>query len=303
MRRRYPTRDVVLRRGYRDLFQADLVDMQAYSRENKGYKYLLTHINVFSKFATAVPLKSKRGDEVAKAYESIIKSKKVAEFLKPGKGSLLHVDRGKEFYCIPFKKMLSKHGIKMYSVYTVHKASVVERFNRTLKERMWREFSAKGSYQWTDMLDQLLDDYNHSVHRTTGRAPDSLTLEDEKFLLDLYNRKHARMERGRVKFKVGDIVRISKIKGVFDKGYLPGWSTELFRVVEVCKTFPVTYKLEDLNGDPIHGGFYSEEIHKTEHPDVYLVEKVIKTKGKRAYVKFLGFPSSENAWINLKDIV
>ena len=91
VRRRYPTRDVVLRRGYRDLFQADLVDMQPYSRENKGYKYLLTHIDVFSKFATAVPLKSKRGDEVAKAYESIIKSKKVAEFLKPGKGSLLHV--------------------------------------------------------------------------------------------------------------------------------------------------------------------------------------------------------------------
>ncbi|XP_067205393.1 uncharacterized protein [Linepithema humile] len=78
------------------------------------------------------------------------------------------------------------------------------------------------------------------------------------------------------KFRVGDSVRVSKFKTVFEKGYTPNWSTEVFKIATVQRTNPVTYLIKDYRGDPVAGGFYEYELLKTAQPDVYLVEKVLR---------------------------
>ncbi|XP_071055718.1 uncharacterized protein [Onthophagus taurus] len=122
----------------------------------------------------------------------------------------------------------------------------------------------------------------------------------EKTLLDtVYN--HIKIA-GSGKFRVGDTVRISKYKHVFDKGYLPNWTAELFKIVKVKITDPISYLLEDVRGQPIKGAFYDFELQRTAQPNVYLVEKVLKRKKDKLYVKRLGFDSSHNSWISNKDI-
>lgn len=100
-----------------------------------------------------------------------------------------------------------------------------------------------------------------------------------------------------VKFRLNDTVRISKYKSLFDKGYTPNWSTELFTVVRIRKTVPPVYYLRDVEGNDIKGTFYAEELQKTRYPDMYLVEKVLKRQAGKAYVKWLGFSNRHNSWI------
>ncbi|KAK5644784.1 hypothetical protein RI129_006084 [Pyrocoelia pectoralis] len=109
----------------------------------------------------------------------------------------------------------------------------------------------------------------------------------------LFNKTH--------RFKVGDVVRISKYKSVFEKGYTPNWSCELFKIVKISITNPVTYLIEDMKGDPVLGGFYESELQKAKHPDVYLVEKILRRKNSKVYVKWLGL--DEKSWIHQDNVV
>ena len=138
-RRKYLRRKVVTL-GMNDLFQADLVEMIPYARINSGFKYMLTVIDVYSKYAWAVPVKSKNAVDVAKAMESVLSKGRVPKNLQ--------TDLGKEFYNATFKRLVKKHNINHYSTYSNLKASIVERFNRTLKSKMWRYFTANGTYKW-----------------------------------------------------------------------------------------------------------------------------------------------------------
>lgn len=298
-RKNYLRRHVSLR-GFKDLFEADLIDLYQYREENNGYKYILIVICCFSKYVFARPLETKKGNEITEAMHSILKSNE-KKFLKPPK--FLHVDRGGEFYSAPFKKLMKNFKITMYSTGSKIKASIVERVNRTIKTILFREFSIQGSYKWVDILQDIIKRYNNSYHRTIKMIPSQVSPNDESYLLSIHNSNQTNRKIGKIKFKVGDVVRISKIKAIFEKGYIPNWSTELFEICEVCKTTPVTYKLNDIYGKPIMGGFYNEELQKTLHPKVYLVEKVIKKKGNKHFVKYLGFPDSENEWINANSYV
>ncbi|KAL4127491.1 hypothetical protein QTP88_011658 [Uroleucon formosanum] len=235
--------------------------MIPYSKKNKGYKYILCVIDCFTKFAWATPLKSKSAKEVSNAMSKIL--------LKRAP-KLLQLDNGKEFYNSTFDTLMSKYNIHKYSTYSTMKACIVERFNRTLKEKMFREFTARGSHEWISILPLLINEYNNSKHRTIDMTPveadanpTSVGIKQRKII----NRKN--------KFNIGDNVRISTYKGVFTKGYLPSWSTEIFKIVKINDTLPTTYQLQDYTGKPIAGCFYSEEILKTNYPNDYLVEKII----------------------------
>ena len=274
--------------------------MIPHAEVNKDFKYILTVIDCFSKYAWAIPLLRKTAQETADAMESIFESPE-KRFLKPPK--FLQVDRGSEFNFRIFQRMLKRFNVKMYSTHSNLKASICERFNRTLKNLKYREFSARGSYNWIDILDDLMKCYNTSIHRTIKCASSSIHLKDEGRIQAIHNTNHASRNQGTQKFQLGDIVRISGIKAEFTKGYYPNWSTELFKIIEICNTCPVTYKLEDYHGHPLLGGFYKEEISKTNYPDVYLVEKILERKKGKVLVKFLGFPDSENMWISMKNIV
>ncbi|RLU15822.1 hypothetical protein DMN91_011578 [Ooceraea biroi] len=106
------------------------------------------------------------------------------------------------------------------------------------------------------------------------------------------------------RFTVGDPVRVSKYKTVFDQGYTLNWMTEVFKIIKVQKTNPVTYLIEDSRCKPIAGGFYEHELHRVANPDIYLVEKVLRRKGDdEVYVKWLGFDDSHNSWIHKDNVV
>ncbi|XP_043467565.1 uncharacterized protein LOC122501867 [Leptopilina heterotoma] len=143
--------------------------------------------------------------------------------------------------------------------------------------------------------------YNNKKHRTIGMKPKDVTVEDTRELLRRI-RKLRRIPLKRLKFKVGDRVRVSKFKNIFEEGYTPNCTTEIFTVDKVKSTKPVRYKLKDYQNQPIEGGFYEEELLKVQYPHVYLVEKVLKTRGNDVYVKWLGFDSSHNSWIKKSDM-
>lgn len=291
-RRNFIRRRVIMK-GIDDLWQADLVEMIPYAKFNNGYRYLLVVIDTFSKFAWVIPCKTKNANDVSSAFQTILNLKRHPKNL--------HTDNGKEFYNTVFKCITNKYKINHYSTYSVLKASIVERLNRTLKNKMWKLFSLQGSYKWQTILPKIVDEYNNTKHTTIKMAPKNVTKSNEQMLLaTVYNNIKI---AGPAKLKNGDLVRISKYKGLFEKGYTPNWSTELFKITKVQITNPVTYILEDLQNNPIAGGFYEYELQKTEISDVYLVEKILKRKGNEAYVKWLGIPSDQNSWIKMKDII
>ena len=133
----------VVVRGYGDLWQADIVEMRSYARVNRGNNYILTVIDVLSKFAWALPLKTKSAKQVTGAFEKIFGSSKCSP-------TNMQTDKGKEFYNSDVRGMMTRYNINHYSTHSVMKASVVERFNRTLKNAMWKMFTLKGSYKWID---------------------------------------------------------------------------------------------------------------------------------------------------------
>ncbi|XP_068087025.1 uncharacterized protein [Anabrus simplex] len=291
--RRHYRRRRVITRGKDDLWQADLVEMIPYATSNSGIKYLLTVIVVYSKFAFAEPVRAKTASVVTAAFKAIIK--RAGRYPR-----LLQTDQGREFYNKEFSTYLNSLNIHHYSTYSNLKASVVERFNRTLKTIMWREFTARGSYRWLDILQNIVDRYNNTVHRTTEMKPRDV--RDNRLLKTVYSRVKI-ADRKRHRFKTDDFVRISKHKSLFDKGYTPNWSTEIFQIDKVQLTNPATYVLRDLAGQPIKGGFYAEELQKTQYPNSYLVEKVLRKRGNKLYVKWLGFNNTFNSWINKSDVL
>ncbi|KAG5895681.1 hypothetical protein JTB14_027004 [Gonioctena quinquepunctata] len=117
------------------------------------------------------------------------------------------------------------------------------------------------------------------------------------------NNKGKKMKKLKPKYRVNDIVRISKYKNLFEKGYEANFTTELFKVVKVNSTYPPTYILEDMDKNPIQGSFYEAELQKTQNPDVYLVEKMLKRKGRNVFVKWLGFSNEHNSWVSKNAIV
>lgn len=283
----------VITKGIDDLWQADIVEMGAYSENNAGYRYLLTIIDTFSKFAWAVALRTKSALEVTNAMKDILASKRIPKNLQ--------TDDGKEFFNTKFQSLMKRFNINHYSSYSVLKASIVERFNRTLKAKMWKEFSYNGTYKWIDMYESLIDDYNSTTHRTIKMAPKDVSHSNEKLLLkSAFNNLKI---FNKPKFKLGDNVRISRYKHIFEKGYTPNWTTEIFKIQTVRNTNPITYILKDYEGRVIRGGFYEYELMKTRFPNTYLVEKIIKTKGDKCYIKWLGFGNEHNSWIKSNEIL
>jgi hypothetical protein len=288
----FPRRRVIVK-SLNDLFQADLVEMIPYSSKNNGFRYILVVINCFSKFVWAFPLKTKSGNEVAENMEKVFQQQQPKN---------LQTDLGKEFFNKTFQLLMKKYNINHYNTYSEKKASIVERVNRTLKNLMWKEFNYHGHYRWINLLDNIIQKYNNSKHRTIGMKPSEVKKKHEKKLLNtVYN--HLKIVNLTSKFHVGDHVRISKSRGVFDKKYMPNWSTEIFTIKKILLTNPNTYLLQDYLRQDIKGCFYQQQLQKVKYPDVYLVEKILRRKNNKVFVKWLGFDSTHNSWIDKKKIV
>ena len=233
----------------------DLVDMQQYSKQNKHYKYLLAVIDVFSKYGWLIPLKNKTGVTVSEAFKTLFKERKPM---------YIWSDKGSEFYNRQVKELLKDNNIKLYSTENEEKSSVVERWIGTMKQSMYRYFTAYETTKYYDILDKLVKNYNNTVHSSIKMKPVEASKLKNKFTVykNLYPEKEKIIKKP--KLKVGDRVRITKKKGKFEKGYTTRWTREIFVIVQVFKTNPVTYKINDLKGEEIKGSFYEEELQKTE---------------------------------------
>lgn len=292
-RKHFKRRKVIIK-GIDDLFQADLVDMSAYAKQNRGFHFILTVIDTFSKYAWVVPLKDKSGPSVKKALSIVFKKGRIPKNLQ--------TDDGTDFYNKDVKLLLDQHGINHYSVYSHLKASIIERWNRTLKNAMWKEFSMNGSYRWIDLIQNLCSIYNNSHHSTIKMKPVDVNKSNERQLLrEIFKIDEPNLIKP--KFHVGQHVRISKYKHVFEKSYTPNWSTEIFRIARIMSTNPETYILTDGNNNTIKGGFYKYELQSVADPKLCLVEKIIRRKGNQVFVKWLGFPEDHNSWINKNDML
>ncbi len=190
------------------------------------------------------------------------------------------------------------------------KAQIVERVLRTLKGKMWKYFTHAQTHKYIDVLDQLVQSYNRTYHRSIGMAPAEVNHQNAE---DVWRRLYEDSPAGRRKFErpryvVGDLVRISKARRTFKKGYEGNWSRELFRVTEVKRSQPPTYAIGDLRGEPVLGSFYHEELQRVgEMPELYAVESVLDERrlgGKAAevLVKWLGYPAQFNTWIPKREL-
>ena len=242
-------------------------------------------------------MKDKKGSSITTAFADIIKTYK-------RKPEYLWVDKGSEFYNKTFKEWLLQNDIELYSTFNEGKAVIIERFNRTLKSRMYKQFTIQNNTIWYNIIDKLVDEYNKTKHGSIKLTPVEASKKKNHGLVyfNLYGDIEASKQKP--KFKIGDEVRISKFKRkVFDKGYTPNWSEEIFTVDKIQYTNPITYKLKDLRGEDIQGSFYEPELLKAEQ-EIFRIDKVIRRdhKKKQALVSWRGYSDDFNTWIPLKDL-
>ena len=287
----------VVSNGIDDIWAADLVEMQKFSKWNKGIRYLLMVIDVFSKYGWIRVLKDKKTETVSKAFDDILKSKRKPE--------MLWTDKGSEFISKHFKDFLKRNGIKLYHTQNEEKSSIVERWNRTMKDRMWKMFTVNNNTVYWDKIDKLVDNYNNTGHSSIKMTPfeASKKKNEMKVWSNLYG-DLIYLKPGKPKFAIGDKVRISKYKRkVFDKGYTPNWTEEIFVIDKVNVTKPITYNLVDLTGEEIKGSFYEQELQKAKQ-QTFRIEKIIRRDNKKkiALVKWSGYPDKFNSWVSFKDL-
>ena len=215
--------------------------MEPLSKYNKGIKYLLCAIDFLSKYACrVVPLKDKRGISIVNVFENII-----SEGRKPNK--ILVDDQGSEFYKDLF----------MYSTCNDRKSVAAERFMKTLKAKTFKHMTAVWKNVYFDVLDDFVNKYNNTVHRSIKMKPVDVTSDSYAEYNEDSNGKDP-------KFKVGDHVRISKYKNIFAKVYTQNWSEEVFVVSKIKNTVPWTYVISDFKGESITGSFGEKRIAKNK---------------------------------------
>ena len=235
-----------------------------------------------------IPLKDKKGISIVNAFQKILRESNQ----KPNK---IWVDKGSKFYNNLFKKWLKDNDIVMYSTNNGGKSVIVERFIRTLKDKTYKYMTSISKNVYIDKLDNIVKKNNNTYHTSIKMKP-----------VDVKDNTHIDFKKEsndkNPKFKVGDHVRISKYKNIFAKGYMPNWSEEIFVIKKIKNTVPWTYVINDLNGGEIIGAFSENELQGTNLNE-FRIEKVIKRKGDKLYVKWEGYHNSFNSWIDKKDIV
>lgn len=289
-------------RSLHDNWQIDLADMTHVSRYNDNMNFILTCIDVLSRMAFAKPVRRKTGKDVAKALEDI--------FIENGvHPRIIQGDQGNEFFNRDVGEVLNKYKIKLYFVSSDVKASLIERWNRTLKMRMTKWFHKANTFRYIDKLDDLVDAYNSSRHSVTNMKPIDVTKDNENELRErLYFDQFPL--KAKFKYDKGATVRITRVKGTFEKSTTsPNFTQEHFIIIERRATNPVTYRLKSENGEILVGNFYEQELQEIKPPSddkEYQVDILAtKKRGKKTFYKvhYRGYPSSLDEWIEKKQLV
>ena len=275
----------------------DLVDVQKLAQYNHGNKYLLTVIDVLSKYAWVEPLKNKGANAMVEGLQRLWKR------LGPRTPQKVQTDRGSEFYNRKVQAFFKTHGIVHFSTHGDTHGAVVERFNKTFKTKMFRYFTAHNTLNYLSVLPLLVKSYNQSYNRSIKEKPVNVTADNEHAIWYRLYDKNVTVRPP--KCKVGDKVRLNKKFRTFKKSYLPQWTEEVFLVKKIYTTHPVvTYKLTEWDGEDIKGTFYEQDVQKVNVPDnaLFRIEKVLKRQKNKVFVAWKGWPSKYNSWVWKKDL-
>ena len=258
----------------------DLADLSSLSRYNKGNKYILVFVDVFSRFAQCIPLKRKDANSVHNALNKILNSGHFNNLKR------LNTDEGREFYNGKVKKLLTSKDITLYSVSSREiKAAIAERFICTLKGKLFRYMTHQNTKKYIHILPDIIKSYNLTQHRGLGgnhtpteihqlTNPDDIQLQF-KTMYKIPSSSHKPIIST---LSVSEYVRLSQMKPTFKKGYAIQNTLEIFKIIRVDTTqSPTIYFLEDLQGEPIKGIFYREELIPTTQPEIYQID-IIRSK-------------------------
>lgn len=283
-------------------FEADLSYVGNLAKENDKIKYLLFVIDVFSRYLWIEPLIDKTAKSVLNGLKRVFSKRKPVR---------LRVDKGSEFVNRWVKQYLKDNNIRLFTTQNPPKANYVERVQRTIKLLLWRYLRYKRNYRYIDHLQQLVDNYNETPHRSLNyTAPKDVTkLNEADLWAFMYLKKSQKGKQKRripsFKFKVDDLVRISYLKHPFRRTYQQQYTGELFKVAKRYRKQGIPlYKLKDWNDEPIIGNFYAAELSKVsaDSETLFLIEKVIKKRKRNGkvelLVKWLDYPSSMNSWVS-----
>ena len=283
----------------RQQFQMDLISIEDFWRNNKGSRYLLAVIDSYTKKAWVRPLVSKNAKVFLEAFNDIINSAVVPP-------TTLISDKGTEMKNKLFTGWCSSQNIKL--IFTEDHASIIERFNKTIQNKIYKYIYAKGA-NYVENLQQLVQSYNESYHRSIKMSPNQAELPEYRDSLFINTRaRYKKIEakakkQNNLQYKKGDTVRIKANKHKLGaRSYDQSFLEEIFTINRVNKHLPViTYSLIDHEKKPIDGTFYYRELIKVIDTGVYKVEKILKrqtfNRKKWLYVKFKGWPTSFNGWI------
>ena len=295
-------------------WDVDLMDMTDYATENGGVRYILMAIDVFSRYGWAVPLKSKRAVDVVKGFDLLLRK---ANGRKPTK---IRTDQGGEFVSGTMKKWFHQHGILHSVTYNEVKANYVERWIKTIKSRIVKLFQYNNKLEYVKSLDDIIEGYNHTYHTSIKMKPAAVSKKNEQriweelyvepFLKEDKKRGKQKKKKKTFSYKIGDEVRISYLRKLFDREYDQRWTGEVFTVTKAWwrDGLPV-YELKDYNNDEVKGTFYEQELQPIalDKDKPFKVEKVLGTRGRGAnkelYVKWLNWPKKYNSWIKSSDVV
>ena len=297
--------DGIFVQGFNEQWSIDLISIIPLHEHNDGYKYLLTVVDSLSKYAFVEPLKSKSGPDVARALEKIFRER------TPRK---IRSDLGKEFYNTHVQNLFQRKKILHIGALNATKASIVERFNRTLRGKLWRFFDASNTWRYVEILPKMVSSYNDSKHGATKIPPSDVTDKNQTAAWkNLYGpmlkerrtwrRKRKPGERAMsTDMRVGTLVRLSKAKHVFETGYSYAWTKELFQIYQVLPPLRgVTrskhrYRVKDMRGEKIRGSFQREEIQRVRDVERE-VKKVVRRTKLGKYVTWRGYPETLRTFI------
>lgn len=289
----------------RELWQSDVIffTQKDFVEVNQGYKYVLTIIDVFTKYAFAYPLKENKCEKVLECFKDVLS-------ICGKKPERLNTDRGSELTCRKFEEFLKKEGIYHYLSYSIRKCPIVERFNLTLQRLLYQIMNEYQTREWTKYLNQALKIYNSRYHRTIRMAPiEAEKPENEQKVRSSFYEKYqkAGMNKQKPKFKINDEVRIFTEKGNFDRGYDDQFSREHFKIVKVLDNLPVVrYVLSEYDGRVLPGNFFQDEIVKYIPSEYYPIEiKKERKQGRKTqyFVHYIGWQNKWDHWVNKEDLI
>ena len=286
-------RDIVYVENPLDQFDIDLLDLHTYAKDNDGYQYILVAIDIFSRFVWTEKMKTRKCNETVQNFQKIINK---------AMPKIIRSDKGSEFHCTSFKELLKANNIHHLITANEVKANYAERVIQTIKRKLFRYFAYKHTYNWVQVLDDIVHSYNNTIHSKIKMSP--VRAVDKKnrdstwamqYILPVIKKaekqnappsrpkEKSKYKPKPFKYKIGQTVRVSHLRVSFERAYHEKFSGEIFKISKRFRRLgkPV-YTLVDLNNEPIIGTFYQPELTKVNVNDssIYEISEIIKSRKK-----------------------